>query len=97
VSDLSPLAQLPKLRFLDALQLGRIASLAPLTGHPSFEAIRFPRPDDKDLSPLETMPNLKAIDYPGGKLKGHPDGPVSFVDQPHNDPFIVEMNRLRAG
>jgi len=97
ITDLSPLAQLPQLRFLDALQLGRIESLAPLAGHPSLEAIRFPRPDDKDLSPLETMPNLKAIGYPGGKLKGHPAGPVSFIDQPYDDPFIVEMNRLRAG
>lgn len=97
ITDLSPVAQLPQLRFLDALGLARIESLAPLADHPSLEVVFIPKVADKDLSPLATMPKLQAIWGPPAQLKGHPPGLMLYPYQPHNDPFIREMDRLRAG
>lgn len=76
VRTIAPLARLPSLRYLSIL--GTLPSLAALAGHPKLRIARLTMPDDGDLSPLASWPELVALI--GQQWLGD-DVPVPFLEQ----------------
>jgi hypothetical protein len=72
VTDLDVVAEVPTLRYLSA-ELARITTIGPWKGHPNLEAVALHTPvDDRDASPLFTMPRLAA--FSGPLARHYPEG-----------------------
>lgn len=86
VRTIAPLAELPSLAVLSIL--GTLPSLVPLSGKRGLRIARLTMPDDGNLAPLRTLPDLVAL--VGRKFLGE-DVPVPYLeDLPADDPRCRE-------
>ena len=68
VADVSPLAELTNLRFLNAVNLG-ITDLSLVSGLAQLSFLSVPDNPVSDLSPLREMPNLRFVDVGGTEVR----------------------------
>lgn len=97
ITDLTPLRDLPRLRFLNLMQPKGVASLRPLAGHPSLEYVSFGKVADGDLTPLRELPRLERINT--GSFHYNLD-PASFPrldDLPGDHPKRVGYRAMAVG
>ena len=86
VKTIAPLAELPSLALLSILD--GLPSLAPLSGKRGLRIARLSMPDDGDLAPLRTWPDL--VGLVGRKFLGD-DVPVPYLeDLPAEHPLRLE-------
>jgi hypothetical protein len=97
ITDIGPIAGLRDLRFLDLLGLARVDSLAPLAGLPSLELLFVPQRVTDGATELPALPGLKAIWGPARRRLVIPPGIAEYGYLPEDDPFVIEMGRLRRG
>lgn len=95
ISSLELPARLPRLRFLDVMELKGVESLTPLAEHPSLEYVAFGPTLDLDLAPLSTIPNLKLV-LTVARARWNRDvhDLPYWHDVPPDDPRRLEWNRL---
>jgi hypothetical protein len=97
VTDLAPLRDLPRLRFLNLMQPKGVASLRPLAGHPALEYVSFGKVADGDLTPLRELPQLRRIN-PGGYRYNMDPAEFPLLDALVNDdPLRVEYRSMAVG
>ena len=65
ITNVAPLAPLPKLAFLDLNKNAGLTSLLPLAGHNGLENLQFGWTSVADLAPVKTMPKLVAMAFGG--------------------------------
>jgi Leucine-rich repeat (LRR) protein len=97
ITDLAPLRDLPRLRFLNLMQPKGVASLRPLAGHPSLEYVSFGRLADGDLTPLREMPRLERINTGSGRYNLDPREFPLLDDLSDDDPERVEYRSMAVG
>lgn len=97
ITDLAPLRDLPRLRFLNLMQPKGVASLRPLAGHPTLEYVSFGKVADGDLTPLRELPRLRRINPGGYRYNLDPTEFPQLDDLPGDDPLRVEYRSMAVG
>jgi hypothetical protein len=97
VTDLAPLRDLPRLRFLNLMQPKGVASLRPLAGHPTLEYVSFGKVADGDLTPLRELPRLRRINPGGYRYNLDPTEFPQLDDLPGDDPLRVAYRSMAVG
>jgi hypothetical protein len=68
--DLTVIRDLPRLQGLNVIEDIKLCNLGPLTGHPRLEQILLQNHCPLDLSPLASIPQLRALQFRPAKVTG---------------------------